>query len=95
MDMKLIRNPTTAQGTIIFRFDTAGYEFLVKNFTDGDVYASLREGATKENSVLIPAGCAQVLLINIHTSNDSGSSAVQIIAKSASDKGVEVQCIRY
>lgn len=93
--MNIIRNPTTAQGTIIFEFDTTGYEFLVKNFTDGDVYASPREGATKENSVLIPAGCAQVLLINIHTSNDSGSSVVQIIADAASEKGVEVQCIRY
>ena len=36
--VKVIRQPTS-EATLIFEFDTASSEFLVKNFTDGDVYA--------------------------------------------------------
>lgn len=93
--MNIIRNPTTAGGTLIYEFDVLGYRFIVKNFTDGDVYASLKEGATKDESILIPAGCAQVLLENELATYGSAVSTVQIIADAASEKGVEVQCIRY
>ena len=92
--MKIIRNPTAA-GTTMFEFDVEGHRFLVKNFTDGDVYASLKEGATKEESALIPAGTAQVLVKNEFDMFNAITNKVQIIADSASDKGVEVQCIRY
>lgn len=92
--MKIIRNPTVA-GTMMFEFDVKGYRFLVKNFTDGDVYASLKEGATKEESALIPAGAAQVLVKNEFDPFNAITNKVQIIADTASGKGVEVQCIRY
>lgn len=45
--VKVIRQPT-AEETLIFEFETASSEFLVKNFTDGDIYASLERDATKE-----------------------------------------------
>ena len=60
--VKVIRQPT-AEATLIFEFETASSEFLVKNFTDGDIYASLERDATKEQSVLIPAQTAQRLQI--------------------------------
>ena len=67
----------------------------MKNFTDGDIYAALKEGATKEESILIPAGCAQIVLENEFDMFSTRTNKIQIIAESASDKGVEVQCIRY
>lgn len=92
--MKIIRNSTT-NGASLFEFDVQGYRYLVKNYTAGDVYASLGTGAAKEESILIPAGCAQVLLSNELGSYEAASSVVQIIADEADEKGVEVQCIRW
>lgn len=93
--MKIIRNPTTADGTVTYNFDVAGYRFLIKNFTDGDIYAALKTGATKAESALIPSGCAQILVANDFDKYAERTDTVQVIADTASDKGVEVQCIRY
>ena len=89
--VKVIRQPT-AEETLIFEFETASSEFLVKNFTDGDIYASLERDATKEQSVLIPAQTAQVLQ---YGSYGGKSNIVQIIPTATSEKGVEVQCLKW
>lgn len=90
--VKVMRQPTS-EATLIFEFDTASSEFLVKNFTDGDVYASLEKDATKEQSVLIPAQTAQVLQYG--TYGGGKSNIVQIIPTATSEKGVEVQCLKW
>ena len=45
--VKVIRQPTTS-ATLIFEFEVAASEFLIKNLTDGEIYASLERDATKE-----------------------------------------------
>ena len=74
--VKAIRQPT-AEATLIFEFEVASSEFLVKNFTDGDIYASLERDATKEQSVLIPAQTAQRLQYGSY--GGGKSNLVQII----------------
>ena len=90
--VKVIRQPT-AEETLIFEFETASSEFMVKNFTDGDIYASLENGATKEESALIPAQTAQTVIRN--KNYYAGSNLVQIIPTATSEKGVEVQCLKW
>lgn len=39
-------------------------KYIVKNFTDGDIYVSFDEDFTEDNSVKIPAGFYQVVIAN-------------------------------
>lgn len=64
--------------------------YLIKNFTDGDIYAGFVSG-NKEKMSLIPAETAQVF---------SGGAMIEgnilyVIPDETSDKGVEVQCLRW
>lgn len=90
--VKVIRQPT-AEETLIFEFEVSSSEFLVKNFTDGDIYASLERDATKEQSVLIPAQTAQRLQYGSY--GGGKSNLVQIIPTATNEKGVEVQCLKW
>lgn len=90
--VKVMRQPT-ASATLIFEFEVAASEFLIKNLTDGEIYASLERDATKEQSVLIPAQTAQVLQYG--TYGGGKSDLVQIIPTATSEKGVEVQCLKW
>ena len=90
-EVKVIRQPT-AEATLIFEFEVASSEFLIKNLTDGEIYASLERDATKEQSVLIPAQTAQRLQ---YGSGGGKSNLIQIIPTATSEKGVEVQCLKW
>lgn len=89
-----IRAATTSEQALVLEFVYEGKEFLVKNFTDGDVYVALKEGATKEESALIPAQTAQTIVRN-KSDYYAGSNIVQIIPIATSEKGVEVQCLKW
>ena len=89
-----IRAATTSEQALVLEFAYEGKEFLVKNFTDGDVYVALKEGATKEESALIPAQTAQTIVRN-KSDYYAGSNLVQIIPTVTSEKGVEVQCLKW
>lgn len=88
-----IRAATTSEQPLVLEFVYEGKEFLVKNFTEGDVYVALKEGATKEESALIPAQTAQTVIRN--KNYYAGSDIVQIIPTATSEKGVEVQCLKW
>ncbi len=88
-----IRAATTSEQELILEFAHEGKEYLVKNFTDGDVYVALKESATKEESALIPAQTAQTVIRN--KNYYAGSNLVQIIPTATSEKGVEVQCLKW
>ncbi len=88
-----IRAATTSEQALVLEFVYEGKEFLVKNFTDGDMYVALKEGATKEESALIPAQTAQTVIRN--KNYYAGSNLVQIIPTATSEKGVEVQCLKW
>lgn len=89
-----IRAATASEQALVLEFAYEGKEFLVKNFTDGDVYVALKEGATKEESALIPAQTAQTIIRN-KSDYYAGSNIVQIIPTATSEKGVEVQCLKW
>lgn len=88
--VKVIRQPT-AEETLIFEFETASSEFLVKNFTDGDVYASLEKDATKEQSVLIPAQTAQRLQYGSY--GGGKSNIVQIIPTVRAERNPSIKSL--
>lgn len=89
-----IRAATTSEQPLVLEFAHEGKEYLVKNFTDGDVYVALKESATKEESALIPAQTAQSVVRN-KGGYYAGSNIVQIIPAATSEKGVEVQCLKW
>ena len=43
-----IRAATTSEQPLVLEFAHEGKEYLVKNFTDGDVYVALKESATRK-----------------------------------------------
>ena len=94
-ELKLIRKAVTANTPVTFEFEVPGIRFLVKNLTGSDIYAALKEGATKEESALIPADCAQILEARRGAGSVDTTKIVQVIADTSSEKGVEVQCIHW
>lgn len=90
--IQIIRQPTVANATMVYEFN-GGSRFLVANFTDGDIYVSNEENATKEKSILIQGSCARIVLINER--NIDTIKNIQIIPEATSAKGVEVQCLRW
>ena len=94
-ELKLIRKAVTANTPVTFEFDISGIRFLIKNLSGDDIYAALKEGATKKESALIPADCAQNLEARRGTGSVDTTKIVQVIADTSSEKGVEVQCIHW
>lgn len=72
-------------------FDKAGSKYMVKNFTDDDIYVSFDSTATTDNSVKIPAGFYQVVIANEYDSliNDYKNSTDSVYIKGTGE--VEVQ----
>lgn len=87
--LKVQRKPTEANLKLDFQFDNPGLEFLVKNFTDGDIYVGVE--AIKERMILILAETAQVVVCM----TTQGCDTLYVIPTAVSEKGVEVQCLRW
>jgi trans-2-enoyl-CoA reductase len=71
-----------------------GSKFLVKNFTDGDIKVAF--DSEDETGILIPGNAAQVCIIG--ESSGYGlyvRDTVYVTAEASSEKGVEVQCLRW
>lgn len=90
-DLKVFRQSTTAEKEIVFEFETNGIEFLVKNLTDADIFVACKQGVEKADRILIPANLCQIItpFPTIHTGE------ISIIAVQTSEKGVEVQCLKW
>ena len=88
------RFQTTAGSKITYNVPVNGQKFLIKNLTDGDVYVSLKETENKEECLLIPADTAQIVQVYegplIFETN-----VVTVIPEATSEKGVEVQCLKW
>ena len=87
--MIFTRKPTTAGTKIKMELPVEGTRFLVKNLTEGDIYAAMKDTEDKDLCVLIPGNTAQVI-----ESKLAPSKVVSIIPEQTSEKGVEVQCLR-
>lgn len=87
MLLKIIRVPTVENVPLCVEFDKSGYQFLVKNFTEKDIYVSFDKDINIENMAIIAPDAAQVVGI-------ANTSKVYITPEATSSKGVEVQCLR-
>ena len=72
---KMQRKAVTANTEYAFKFDVTGREFLVKNLTEGDIYAGFTAGEKNSERFLIPAGTvhaigAGILLAEIQQSSN-------------------------
>ncbi len=72
-----IRVATVSEQALVLEFAHEGRAYLVKNFTDGDVYVGLKDGATKEESMLIPANTAQCVILRDKLYFDKDGKIVQ------------------
>ncbi len=93
--MLIKRQPTSSEKAMKFEFNTKGSKFLVKNFTDGDIYVGLGESTEKETMILIPAATSQICMIQELGTPWSQTDVVTIIPTATSEKGVEVQCLKW
>ena len=94
-ELKLIRKNITANAVEHYEFDVNGFEYLVKNFNDFDIYVAFKETNDTDEMIKIPAESSQVCILNknITTITENQSQDVYVYAESAGE--VEVQCIRY
>lgn len=96
-DLKLIRKNITANTAEHYEFDVNGFEYLVKNFNDFDIFVAFKETNDTDEMIKIPAESSQVCLLNKYVSTftpiNMSSKDVYVYAESAGE--VEVQCIRF
>lgn len=94
--VKLIRQPTVANQQMSYEFDTLGFMFLVKNFTDDSVLIWLDDNCSDEEKILIEANGFQEIEVNRgNRSVINGSKVVNIIPSETNSIGVEVQMCEY
>ena len=60
-DLQVFRSSTTAEQEIVFEFPDNGIEFLIKNFTNSDIFVAGRQGTQKSDRILIPANSWQMI----------------------------------
>lgn len=92
-DLKIIRKTITANTAEHFEFDVRGYEFLVKNFNNFDIFVAFIETTETSNMIKIPANCSQVCIMNKTADLDDSSEDVYVYAGSVGE--VEVQCLKF
>lgn len=88
--MIFVRKPTAAGTKIKMEFPVEGTRFLVKNLTEGDIYAAVKDVEDKDLCILIPENTAQAI-----ESKLMPSKVVTIIPEETSERGVEVQCLKW
>lgn len=80
--MNPVRKSTIAGTAKKYEFDLDVTQFLVKNLTDGDIEVRLEE--TGEDVWLIPGA-----------DNQSSHNSLYVKASETSDRGVEVEAVKY
>ncbi len=98
-DLKMIRKTITANEANKFEFDVEGFEYLVVNNNEFDIYVSFNNTNDTDEMLLVPAQSSRVCLIN-KDANLSDTSKLLFASKDvyvyAEDSGeVEVQCIKF
>lgn len=98
-DLKMIRKTITANEANKFEFDVEGFEYLVVNNNEFDIYVAFNNTNDTDEMLLVPALSSRVCLIN-KDANLSDTSKLLFASKDvyvyAEDSGeVEVQCIKF
>lgn len=89
------RIATVANTANAIDFEVKGYEFLVTNLTDSNIYVTLGSKYNADNSVIVPPETSRVVTANKMHSLQDLTNTVSIMPLETSDEGVEVQCILY
>ena len=92
-DLKLVRKDIVANTIEHFQFDVDGFEFLVKNFNDFDIFVAFKETNDEDEMIKIPADSYQICLLCKNNELDYSSRDVYVYADDSGE--VEVQCIKY
>lgn len=98
-DLKIVRKNIVANEANKFEFDVEGFEYLVVNNNEFDIYVSFKNTNDTDEMLLVPAQSSRVCLIN-KDANLSDTSKLLFASKDvyvyAEDSGeVEVQCIKF
>lgn len=94
-ELQILRKTLTANTAEKFEFDVEGYEFLVKNFNDFDIYVAFKNTTTTSEMIKIPANCGQVCIRNKSTAPSSNNSSKEVYVYATSAGEVEVQCLKF
>lgn len=89
MLQKVQRVTLTGSGFEEIAFAKEGIKFMVKNFTNGDIFVSFSEGATEDNSIKIPSGYYQLCVANEHGGSANAYNTDTLYIKGTGE--VEVQ----
>lgn len=98
-DLKMIRKNITANEANKFEFDVEGFEFLVVNNNEFDIYVAFKNTSDTDEMLIVPAQSSRICLINkdVNLSDTSkllfASKDVYVFAENSGE--VEVQCIKY
>lgn len=98
-DLKIIRKTISANTIEHFEFDVRGFEYLVVNNNDFDIYVAFKETNDTNKMLIVPAQTARVCLINkdANISDTSkeffASEDVYVYAENSGE--VEVQCLKF
>lgn len=88
--MDVQRKPTIADTELEFSLSLQGLCYLVKNFTEDDIYIGFVAGEGKTTRALVPAETAQIF-----EGQMIAGSIMYVLPAATSEKGVEVQCLRW
>lgn len=88
--MRVIRKAVTANTPVTFKFESAGSQFLVKNFTEDQIAVGILD-----QEVLIPANSAQLIATRLEPSVADLTDTLTVTAVVTDATGVEVQCLSY
>lgn len=93
--MHIFRMATAENTNLKFEFPVEGQKYLVKNFTDGNIYAGLGDGTNKAKMILIPPKTSEIIFNSERYSDLHTEHIVTVIPDMTSEEGVEVRCLGW
>ena len=90
--MQVVRKTLVASTTTDFEFDISADEFMIKNFTSGDIYVAYDDTFDKDKSVCISSGFGENFTVNEFISRRANLT-VKVQADIAGI--VEIRATRY
>lgn len=88
--MRVQRKAVTADTPVTFTFESAGSQFLVKNFTNNPITVEILE-----QEVIIPANSAQLIATRTDPPVSDLTDTLTVTAAVTDAMGVEIQCLSY
>ena len=95
-ELEIVRKNIVANEANKFEFNVEGFEFLVKNFNEFDIYVAFKNTTTTSEMIKIPAMSGQVCIRNkSNNSTSTGNSSKEVYVYATSAGEVEVQCLKF